>query len=183
MYFPDSSAFEGTIIYTPEDQNFGLVRITTPNGTATPHIEVCYIWHTLGRATPDVTTNELVNFEAGPAHMRLKNGDRVLFVTFETRGSLQLRGIEGWILADAFHQARAKLPEFRVIGTNGEHVLRFLNAHALRRQLAREAIVPKPDWRWQTRPGRGARDYEGCEGTEIERGWEDCPSLLEPVPV
>jgi hypothetical protein len=184
MYFPNFDAFEGTIIYAPIDGPFGLVKITTPNGTATPDTEVCYIWHSEGRNTPDVTKTEYVHFTAGSVARRFKVGDKVLFKAITQDGLGLLRAVGTWIFADAFHQALSKLPEFRIIGSRvPRYVAGFGNIHAALRRHAEDPIVMDPEWRWQTRPGRGARDYEGYREAEIERGWEDCPNPIQDTPV
>ena len=170
----------GKVFYVNPKGKFCLLWLITPNGTDKPdeevlvaHFKDCFQAETAIEAEVEVL-DEQVHFGTRCRNRPPHPGNEIMFKTIN--GSLaHLRHVSAWCYASALHELRARLPEYRLIDTKLGDLNRSIRWYRNVLELIHEGNVVGSNLHWQTRPGRGARDYDGDTQDEIEKGWVDCP--------
>ena len=178
----------GTVVWIRADRGFGLLVVTTPNGTSSPDTEYCFFQLDAGRMpntaleVSGANQNLEVHFSQDPSPP-IKVGDELYFREYRDTTD-PLRSVGTWCLANEFHRKLELLDELWVIVPDPEAshkfrvVAKFRNVLEVHELITARGLVQADDWQWQRRPGPGKRDYPGICGEEITRGWENCSAPI-----
>lgn len=173
----------GKVVWINDSGSFGLLTVTTANGTDKPDLEYCYFKLNEGRVpltslevdgSPQDTKLHFSTEKCEPITV----GTEIYFKSCDPVEGGLLRMIGEWCPSKDFHDKLSKLDEYRIVVPAPEleikHrvVIRFTNILVVPSTLqARGDLKPSADWLWQRRRGRGKRKYGGIREEEIERGW------------